>query len=413
MESVMAKSTAPMGPEGGSTRIGRKAGSQVPIPWRLAPCLAVSVALVAPAWAQPARDGGALAAELAALLPTEAAGTAELPGAMLRVEAPGLGLVWTDAVGVSDLGTGEALRPDQTLRIASMTKSFVAAAVLRLVEEGRLDLDASIADHLRPETATLLRAGGYDPGAINLQMLLQHTSGLFDFATSEAYLGRVASDPRHRWTREEQVALAMEAGEPTSAPGEAYAYSDTGYVLLGEIIETATGRPMAEALRDLLRFKELGMAGTWFESLEPVPPGAPPRAHQYLQTLDANDFDPSLDLWGGGGLVSNLEDVASFYRTLLTGDLFEDPATLDLMIEVTPASVEAEGHGYGMGLVREEIEGVTCYGHGGFWSTLAWHCPEIDLTVAAAANNVTAKDVVSDMVQRAVAIVAGATDEAP
>jgi CubicO group peptidase (beta-lactamase class C family) len=83
------------------------------------------------------------------------------------------------------------------------------------------------------------------------------------------------------------------------------------------------------------------------------------------------------------------------------------------MLEVTPLSVEAEGHGYGMGLVREEIAGVACYGHGGFWSTLAWYCPDLDLTVAAAATNVTAKDAVSQMVEGAIAIVAGATDDGP
>jgi D-alanyl-D-alanine carboxypeptidase len=294
-----------------------------------------------------------------------------------------------------------------------MTKSFVAAAVLRLVEEGRLSLDSPIADHLRPATAALLRRDGYDTQAITVRMLLQHTGGLFDFAASEAYLGRVAQDPQHGWSREEQVALAMEAGEPTGAPGEAYAYSDTGYILLGEILETVTGQPMAEAIRDLLRFEEIGLDSTWWESLEPVPSAAPPRAHQYLQTLDANDFDPSLDLWGGGGLVSNLEDLSTFYQTLLAGDLFDDPATLDLMIEVTPQSLDEEGHGYGMGLVREEIAGVTCYGHGGFWSTLAWHCPDLDLTVAAAATNVTAKDAVTEMVQGAVATVAGTTGRGP
>jgi D-alanyl-D-alanine carboxypeptidase len=372
--------------------------------------LAAAAALASPAWSQSAPE--VLEAELARLLPSEA-GTHELPGAMLLVEAPAHGLAWSGAVGASDLATGEALRPDQPLRIASMTKSFVAAAVLRLMEEGRLSLDAPVADHLRPGTAEALRQDGYDPGAITVRMLLQHTSGLYDFAASEAYMGRVAQDPRHRWTREEQVGLAMEVGEPTGAPGEAYAYSDTGYLLLGEILEMVTSQPMAEAIRDLLRFEEIGLASTWWESLEPVPASTPPRAHQYLQGMEANDFDPSLDLWGGGGLVSTLGDVAAFYRTLLTGGVFEDPATLALMIEPTPLSLGSDGHGYGMGLVREEIAGVTCYGHGGFWSTLAWHCPDLDLTVAAATTEVTAKDAVSTMVEGAVGVVAGATDGGP
>ena len=365
--------------------------------------IAALAAIAGPASSQSGPEE--VVAALARLLPSEAAGTAELPGAMLRVEAPALGLAWADAVGVADLRTGDPLRPDQTIRIASITKSFVAAAVLRLVEGDRLELDAPLADHLRSETTALLQDGGYDPQAITIRMLLQHTSGLFDFATSESFLGLVAQNPQHRWSRAEQVALAMTAGEPTGLPGATYAYSDTGYVLLGEVIETVTGQSMAKAVRDLLRFREIGLGSTWFESVEPVPEGAPRRAHQYIEALDANDFDPSLDLFGGGGLISNLEDLSTFYRRLLQGGVLQDRASLNLMLEVTPRSIEAGGEAYGMGVVREEIEGVTCYGHGGFWGTLAWHCPEIDLTVAAAATNVTAKQTVSAMVQGAVAAV--------
>ena len=374
----------------------------------LAAGLVAMAAVVFPAWGQSEPNIRQLEADLAALLPEDGAGSEQLPGAMLRVEAPALGLIWTDAVGVSDLATGEPLRPEQTLRGASITKSFIAAAILRLVEDDRLALDAPIGDHLRPESVVLLQKSGYDPRRITIRSLLQHTSGLFDFATSDAYLGRVSSDPLHRWTRMEQLSLAMESGQAYGQPGEVYLYSDTGYILLGEIIEVTMGSAMAVAVHDLLAFDRLGIDDTWFETLEPVPAGAPPRAHQYLESLDANAFDPSLDLFGGGGLVSTLEDVSRFYRALHEGEIFRDEGTLGLMLEVTPQSVEADARGYGLGIVRAEFDGVVCYGHGGFWGILAWHCPDINLTVAAAATNVTARDAVETMVEGAIRICAAA-----
>lgn len=364
----------------------------------------IVAAMAMPVWGQSGSDNLQLEANLATLLPTYDAGSEQLPGAMLRVEAPLLDLIWTGAVGTSDLNTGVPLRPEQTLRIASITKSFIAAAVLRLVEDGRLTLDAPVGDHLQPATVAVLQAGGYNPWLITVRSMLQHTSGLFDFATSSEYLGRVSADPLHRWTRLEQLSLAMETGAPYGAPGEVYLYSDTGYILLGEIIEVTSGRDMATAVREILGFRRLGIANTWFETLESVPDGALPRANQYLQSLDANAFDPSLDLFGGGGLVSNLEDVARFYRALFEGRVFREAETLRLMLEVTPQSVEADTNGYGMGISREEYDGVVCYGHGGFWGILARHCPEIDLTVVAAATNVTAQDAVAIMVARAIRI---------
>jgi D-alanyl-D-alanine carboxypeptidase len=327
-----------------------------------------------------------LAADLARLLDTTLAQSPEVPGVMLRVEAPTLGFVWTNAVGVFDKATREPLRPEHTVRIASNTKTYVAAAILRLVEDGKLGLDDPIGRHVLPASVAKLKEDGYDAGAITVRMLLQHTSGLFDYAMSPEFLGRAGSDPTHRWTRAEQVAFAVDHGAPYGAPGAVYHYSDTGYILLGEILEKVTGRSMAQAVRDLVDFDRHGIRFTYFETLDSVPPGTPPQARQYFDSLDATGFDASVDLYGGGGLVSNLEDLAKFYRALVRGEVFKQKATLDTMLVMSPQSQQGGGGGYGMGIGRGETGGVVCYGHGGFWGTVARHCPAIDLTVTAAVN---------------------------
>ena len=225
------------------------------------------------------------------------------PGITVIVQAPRRGIDWRAATGKADPG-GTPLTPDHPFRVASVTKAFVGAAILRLEEEGRLSLAQPIAPLIAPETAALLRGGGYDPARISVRQLMDHTSGLRDFYDDPAYEKAMLSQPARRWTRAEQIAIAMKVGPAHGAPGERYHYVDTGYSLLGEILERATGLPMGPALRSLLPYDRLGLTSTWLESLEPAPAGAKPRAHQYASGVDMTDADPSYDLYGGGGLVS-------------------------------------------------------------------------------------------------------------
>ncbi len=336
----------------------------------------------------------ALPANLESLLQSARSQPALVPVAMLRVVAPGL--VWD-----RDVGTAAGAR---TLRIASNTKTYVAAAMLRLMEDGRLDLDAPIAGRLLPESRRLLEAGGYDLQAITPRMLLQHTSGLFDHASSEPYLERVVTQPDHRWTRHEQIRMAVMGGSRYGMPGEGFRYSDTGYLLLGEVLETTTGRPMAEAVRSLLEFERLGIEHTWFETLEPEPPDAPDRLAQWFEGVDVATLDASVDLFGGGGLVSTLPDMTRFYRALLQGEVFRHDSTLKTMIEPSPQSIASGEGGYGMGLARIMINEQTCYGHGGFWGTEVWHCPDIDVTVAGAVSSTSGQEALRGMTRSALAL---------
>jgi D-alanyl-D-alanine carboxypeptidase len=186
----------------------------------------------------------------------------------------------------------------------------------------------------------------------------------------------VLSRPAHRWTPLEQVRFALEHGEPYGAPDETFHYSDTGYVLAGQIIEQVTGLPLAAALRSLLGFGRLGLETTWLESVEPAPAGASPRAHQYIGDLDTYDFDPSFDLFGGGGLVSTTADLARFWRALFAGEVYEQPATLAEMLTVWSESAAAAG------LFRIDVDGHTGWQHGGFWGSEVVHVPDLDLTIA-------------------------------
>jgi CubicO group peptidase (beta-lactamase class C family) len=209
-----------------------------------------------------------------------------IPGTILHVETPRLGFSWSHAAGVVDRERGIPLTPQHPVRLASNMKTFVAAAILRLWEEGRLALDASLVDHLSSDFLQVLARDGYQPVAITIRHLLTHTSGLFDYGDSPAFGQKIEADPTHRWTRAEQLQSAMDWGEPYGPPGQVYRYSDTGYILLGDIVERTSGQPLAAALRELLEDAQLGLASTWLETLEPPPAGAKERAHQYLGDVD-------------------------------------------------------------------------------------------------------------------------------
>jgi D-alanyl-D-alanine carboxypeptidase len=331
----------------------------------------------------------------------------------LGVDSPMLGVNWRGAAGVADPGSTEPMTVDRPVRIASNTKTYVAAAVLRLVEEGRMAVDDPIAALLPDDMVALLVADGYRPESMTVRHLLTHTSGLFDHSDSQQYGDAILANPQHRWTRTEQLEVAMAWGEPWGAPGEIYTYCDTGYVLLGEIIERVSGHPLPDAVRTLLRFDALGLESTWWEDLEPAPVGVPARAHQFIDDVDSFGFDPSFDLFGGGGLVSTVGDMAAFYRALFTGEVFSDPSTVDLMLTTVEGTQPRPGaddaaHApgtYRMGVWVADIAGFTAYAHSGFWGTAAVFVPELDLAAAATVNQNKAKDSLWAMIGRSIAIV--------
>src|SRR5919106_3589860 len=140
--------------------------------------------------------------------------------------------------GFADPRKARPMRADERFRIGSVTKTFVAALVLRLVEHGRLTLDDSVERWLPG-----LVPGG---GEITVRHLLSNTAGLFDYVEDPRVLGQT----QRRWKPRELVQIAL-AHEPEHVPpGSAYSYSSTNYVLLGLIAERAGGAPLGRQLRE-------------------------------------------------------------------------------------------------------------------------------------------------------------------
>jgi len=279
---------------------------------------------------------------------------------------------------------GRALTIDTPVRIASNTKTFVAATLLRLWEQGRIDLDAPIGPLLTPALDALLRADGFDTGRISVRQVMSHSAGLYDHGGDPRFIAMVQADPTHVFTREELVRLSMQWADPQSPPGTEFRYSDTGYILLGDIIERLTGKNLAVAVREQLRLDRLGLRSTWWERFEQARESAPARARQYLGDLDATGFDVSMDLYGGGGLLMSARDLATFFQALFDGRVFDRPETLREMLWQGP---HRNAHIYRLGIFVKRAGERDFYWHSGFWGTMAYYDPQNRVAIAGITTN--------------------------
>ena len=301
------------------------------------------------------------------------------PAACVAVDRPGDRS--SVARGWADPDTEVPMTAGHAVRIASCTKTFVASAVLDLVAGGAVDLDGPVLDLTPPAVTSML--GAYEHGdEITVRHLLQHRSGLIDHTETEEFVETLeSSGGTHEWTALSQLALAL-AHPPRFRPGTAFSYSDSGYVLLGLIVEHLTGVSLAAAVRATCRLDELGLTSMHWERVEPTPTGLR-RAHQFLDGVDTTDWNPTIDLYGGGGLVSTMPDLASWWSALFAGDVH---GRLRTQIDDPQPSVGPDGSdsgvGVGMGIFRFDVDGIECWEHSGYWGLSAFHIPTLASSVA-------------------------------
>jgi D-alanyl-D-alanine carboxypeptidase len=303
-------------------------------------------------------------------------------GIMVHVESPKHGLSWSGASGYSAKDAKTKLKPDQPALIASNTKTFVSATILRLVEQKKLTVDQPIHTLLSERTSTLFQEGGYNVNTIAVKHLLSHTSGIRDFA-ADAYTDFINANKTYRWTRDEQLELAVRAGPPLGSAGFTFSYADVNYLLLSEIVEHITQKPFYTAMRELLGYQQLGLSTTWMPTLEEKPAKAKALAHQYWRAYDwdSYDIDVSADLYGGGGIACSTQDLARFLYQLLNYDIVEDTTTLNLIYSVVPTQDSTPSY-YFFGLAEYNFKSHIGYGHEGFWGTIVVYFPEFETSVA-------------------------------
>jgi D-alanyl-D-alanine carboxypeptidase len=259
--------------------------------------------------------------------------------------------------GLGDLATKTPMRATDRFRVGSLTKSFVATVVLQLVGEGKLALDDTVERWL---------PGSIPNGdAITVRQLLNHTSGIYDSQTDRKVLVPYLNGSFTHVTALHTLIQIAAAHRPLFAPGSKWSYSNSNYYLLGMIVKAATGNSIGLELRRRI-FEPLGLRHTTFATSPRI---AGPHAHGYLllnkpPLRDVTVFSPSL-FSAAGAIVSTADDVARFYRALLSGRLL-GPELLKSMETIDRVTIDASGSGYGLGLSREgHLPCGDAWGHDG------------------------------------------------
>ncbi|MDQ8701007.1 serine hydrolase domain-containing protein [Streptomyces sp. LHD-70] len=300
---------------------------------------------------------------------------------------------WVGSAGVRKLGETAKPSADGHVRIGSNTKTFTATVVLQLVSEGSIELDAQVADHL-PEF-------GLDP-RITVRMLLQHTSGVFNF-TGEYYddgtvapgipattAGQEWVDDRFKTYRPEELVRLALSKPARFEPGTDWSYSNTNYVLARLLIEKVTGRSLAAEMQRLI-LGPLGMSDTLMPETDPEIPE--PHIHAYYryedggreQTVDVTRQNPSW-ISTGGDMISTTRDLHTFISALMGGRLLPPP----LLAEMCKPHPKV---GYGLGVFVQSAgdNGATVITHNGGMAghaALMYSTPDGSKTLTAALNYV-------------------------
>ncbi len=319
-------------------------------------------------------------------------------GGVYRVSEGPDNVLWEVASGNAVRKTGEPMTIDATFEIASTSKTFTAAAVLLLVEQGLLDLDVPISTYLPDSYVTgLLVINDHDYGPeLTLRQMLAHTSGLPDYWNDPPYifpgfnqfLVDYYRQPNRFWEPEEIIPYIKDL-DPLFIPDTDWSYSDSGYLLAGLIIEEVTGDTLADAYQNLI-FTPLEMEETWIRWTEPAPPTVGLESHRYEEQSDMYIKQHNSADWAGGGLASTTRDLETFIRAIAHDELFADPATHDIMM--TWNDTETDGVKYGLGLFKVALglDMGHVWGHDGYGSAYMYHWDKYDITFTGTLNQTEA-----------------------
>jgi D-alanyl-D-alanine carboxypeptidase len=335
---------------------------------------------------QPIALNDALAASLQKTVATLQT-SKRFPGLSVAIAFPD-GRVWAGQSGNAVVSPKTPVAADTLFSFGSISKTFVAALIGRLAQRGTIGLD----DPLSKYVPTFYRAAD-----ITLRQLLNHTSGVMDVFEVKGMSAAILADPAHVWTPDEILARVGKS-RYAFAPGKGYWYSNTDYVLLGQVIEKATGQTVASLVRSEF-LDPLGLTHTFLQTQETA---EGPLAHGYMTPASRprdNTAGPMLPFTAeasavgpAGAYVSTPSDLATWGSALYGGEIL-DQATLASMVDVSQTSGFKAPFKpkwiYGLGFEETTIAGQVAWGHrghlDGFWSSM-WYLPAYGVTVVVVAN---------------------------
>ena len=310
-----------------------------------------------------------------------------IPGISVAIVLPN-GATWSGVSGMADIRAKTSVSRSTPFAIASVSKTFTAALILALAEDGIVDLDAPVRRYLPGIKKISVK--------VTVRHLLDHTSGLRDFFFHPSIDHLLLSRPDRRWNGAQALKYV---GKPYAQPGKSWHYSNTNYLLLGMVAEAAARQPLADQVRT--RFLEpLGLEHTWYQPQEGPPPDV---AHGYRFTststaapaIDLSDGTPIVPFTsvitaagGAGGFASTARDLAHWAQALYGGRILR-PEYLAAMVDPSTTNALKAAIPYGYGTQVVDIDGVRTVGHSGrllgFRSAVRY-LPDQGISIAVVTN---------------------------
>jgi CubicO group peptidase (beta-lactamase class C family) len=308
-------------------------------------------------------------------------------------------VAWSAGYGVADRSTGAPVTPDTAFGVASISKPVTAWGVMRLVEDGRLELDAPVERYL---TRWRLPPSGFDHDGVTIRRLLSHTAGL------RAHSARLAEPNLSRYSLDQALSGAIGGTSPlrvTTEPGSAFMYSGDGYTLLQLVIEEVSGEAFSQFMaREVL--VPLGMASSGFDWEH----GLPRSMATSYDRLDNPIANYPFAHKASGGLYATAPDLASFVAAMMKGTSEEvagrevlAPDTVAMML----APAEASGGRYGLGYeIETRPDEFRIARHGGSirgWRTHFAALPEAGEGIVVLTNRFGGSQVIDPVLEMWVA----------
>ena len=282
---------------------------------------------------------------------------------------------------------GDPLLPETPMRVGSISKPFIATMVLQLMDEGRVDLDVALSTYVPGTTVG---------GDVTVRALLGHRSGIFNYTDVPSFFADVLADRTQRF---EPATVLEYVAERSVNTGGQFAYSNTNYILLGQLIEALEGTDINTALQTRIA-EPLGLTATSFDVAGGTNP--PDMAAGWSNGVVTGDpSEPYVSIassaWTAGALISSTADLATFLSALFDGRLI----SADALAQMTAT----EPDGYGLGLFAVSLNpGSPGYGHNGaipgFSSTMAIDPASGDILVILTNNDTLNADTLAPQILR-------------
>jgi D-alanyl-D-alanine carboxypeptidase len=318
---------------------------------------------------------------------------ADEPGATIIATRNGK-TVFRKAYGLADIAAKTPLKPDDVLRIGSVTKQFTAVGILMLADEGKLALGDDVSKYVPTFTSK--------SKPVTIEHLLTHTSGIPNFTDDAEY--RIN---RGKLSSQAEVVARFKDLPLSFEPGSRWAYSNSGYFLLGMVIEKVSGKRYADFLAEKI-FNPLGMENTAYEGFER---SAKRRVEGYQDADGKFSIAQKIDMsvpFSAGAMVSTVDDLARWDAAITAGKLLKPETWKKAFTAYTLTDGKKTTYGYGWGIVK--VQGKDAITHtGGIdgFASVATHVPGDKVFVAVLRNSIGGSSNHTDLATRTAAILVG------